>query len=159
MLKKNGMERLGMYPYNYYHVYRTQPTLWSPGEATQNLNQFQNQYIRVHITGLGWVVAQLLGFDAATGVVTLNVYRPGSHVPEFMRINRAELTGLTPLGFTPPPEVTGGAGGGGGTPGGPTGQPGGGAPGGGGGMPNPGAGTPGGKPPWCAYMPWHPYCQ
>ena len=81
------------------------PYSWTSTETTENLDQFKNQYIRVNITGLGWVVAQLLGTEAG-GVVTLNVYFPGTTSPQFMRINRNELTGLVPLGFMPPAEVT-----------------------------------------------------
>ncbi|EFZ2114172.1 hypothetical protein BOY45_004110, partial [Shigella flexneri] len=83
---------------------------WGPTETTENLAQFKNQYIRVNIDGMGWVVAQLLGTEPG-GVVTLNVFQKGDPTPQFMRINRKNLTGLTPLGFTPPPEIFGGGGG------------------------------------------------
>ncbi|NEW07255.1 hypothetical protein GK047_14695 [Paenibacillus sp. SYP-B3998] len=74
-------------------------------ETTDNLAQFKNQYIRVHVKDMGWVIAQLLGSEPG-GVVMLNGYYPGNPAPQFMRINRAELTGLSPLGFTPPSEIT-----------------------------------------------------
>lgn len=77
---------------------------WGHTETHDNLEKFKNQYIRVHIVGMGWVVAQLLGTEPG-GVVTLNVYTPGNPVPGFYRINRRDLTGLSPLGFTPPPEI------------------------------------------------------
>gem|GEM_PF-5438112 len=79
---------------------------WDPPETAENLALYQYQYIRVHIRDMGWVVAQLLGVTPA-GVVTLNVYVPGSRQPQFLRINQADLTGLMPLGYNPPYDIYG----------------------------------------------------
>lgn len=126
-------------PY-YYSVYYSVPRqgppamLWTPVEATQNLAQYRGQYIRTAITGFGVVYAQLTDYNPATGVVDLNVYFTPGRPPQFMRVNRVDLTGIVPLGFQPPPEIL--------------------AP-----PVTPTTPTTPVKPPFCMWMPWHPMCR
>jgi len=84
-----------------------QPMLhhWTSTEAMQNIAQYKGQYIRTSITGFGVVYAQLTDYNPTTGTVDLNVYFTPGRPPQFMQVNRKDLTAIVPLGYQPPPEI------------------------------------------------------
>ncbi|MDC6157379.1 hypothetical protein HOV72_015885 [Bacillus albus] len=96
--------------YAFYDMYDPRPQQtsvhhWGQAETVFNINQFKGQYARINVSGLGWVIAQVLDFNPGTQQVDLNVFIQGR--PNYMKIHRRDLTGIVPLGFQPPPELFG----------------------------------------------------
>ncbi|MFN6590481.1 hypothetical protein ACK3XG_15305 [Bacillus sp. TD10] len=65
--------------YSFYDMYDPRPQQtsvhhWRQAETVFNINQFKDQYARINISGLGWVIAQVLDFNPGTQQVGLNVF-------------------------------------------------------------------------------------
>lgn len=78
------------------------PTLLPQATVEQYLTTCRGQYIRTTVTGLGPVTARLLGYNATTGMVQLDIVTPYGN--EFTEVNRVDLVGITCLGHTLPPQ-------------------------------------------------------
>ena len=89
------------YYYNPIFFRAHQPHMLPPSVLQKILDDGGPQYIGTMINGKE-VIAQLLHVDAPSGMVTLNILKPGGKFYT-IQIFHADMVGLKKYGYNPPP--------------------------------------------------------